>query len=330
MVRAVRSGMGRLEMQQALRFGLWRRIKAGEVILDPLAACSRLCLMIEGTGDFTATAKSFIESGLFSSDGTPTISSKLFSGSLFDMRLLNSFGLYIGMEGLGNEKWFSAVATSDCLVYEWTIEELNKMATQCSPALSHAWRNLIATQLAITFAWREMQSLPPIAGTGESESPAIFLGARSRDFTDPLRRYEQQNTDWCNFHGIFKWLWRSIHPLMPPGVRHNDLPVHGILARNRILALKESQLRVAAVRSDAAENNINSRHVDAYRLEDEEATLRTLRRLENLRVLENTDVVVLVKEMSVRRGRRIRAIDLHDEGGSIRSDPGPTIPPGSP
>jgi hypothetical protein len=316
-----RSGMGRLEMKQALRFGRWRRINAGEVILDPLAACCRLCLMIEGTGDFTSASKSSIESGLVSSDGTPTISSKLFSGFFFDMRLLNSFGLYIGMEGLGHEKWFAAVATSNCLVYEWTIEELNMMATECSPALSHAWRNLIATQLGITFAWRETQSLPPIAGSGEAESPAIFFGARSRDFTDPLRGYERQNTGWCNFQGMFKWLWRSISPLMPPGVRHNDLPVHGILARNRIVALKESQLRVAAV------NNSTNGHANACTVEDEQETLRTLRQLESLRALEKSDVVVLAKEMSIRRGRR-RGVNFHNE--SIRSDPGPYIPPVSP
>jgi len=323
-----RSGMGRLEMKQVLRFGRWRRINVGEVILDPLASCCRLCLMIEGTGDFTATSKSSIESGLVSSEGTPTISSKLFSGSFFDMRLLNFFGLYIGMEGLGHDKWFAAVANSNCLVYEWTIEELNIMATECSPAVSHAWRNLIATQLGITLAWREVQSLPPIAGSGETESPAIFLGARSRDFTDPLRGYEQQSTGWCNFQGVCKWLWRSISPFMPAGIRHNDLPVHGILARNRIIALKESQLRVAAVRSEASENDISREDIDACTVEDEQATLRTLRELESLRALENSDVMALAKELSVRRGRRRRAINYHNE--SIRSDPGPYIPPGSP
>jgi hypothetical protein len=340
-----RSGMGRLEMQQALQYGRWRRIHAGEVILDPLAACSRLCLMIEGIGDFTATSRSTIESGFFNTNGgggrLPSVSSKLFSGSFFDMRLLNSFGLYIGMEGLGSrEKWFAAVAKTECLIYEWSIDELNKMATQCSPALSHAWRNLIATQLGIAFAWREMQSLPPIAATGQSESPAILLGARSRDFTDPLRGYEQQGRRWWDGKGLVKWLYRSIHPLMPPGVRHNDLPVHGILARNRIVALKESQLRVAAVKLGSAaaakdQKGGSKRQVDAYTVaeEDEQATLRTLRQLESLRVLENTDVIGLAKEMSVRRGRRGRGGvggGGDNNSGSIRSDPGPELPPASP
>jgi hypothetical protein len=325
-----RSGMGRLEMQQAFRFGRWRRINTGEVILDPLAACSRLCLMIEGTGDFTATSKNSIESGFLNENGVPAISSKLFSGSFFDMRLLNSFGLYIGMEGLGHEKWFAAVAKTNCLVYEWTIEELNLMATQCSPALSNAWRNLIATQLGISFAWREVQSLPPISGTGEPESPAIFLGARSRDFTDSLRGYEHQK-GWWSSRGLLKWLWRSIHPLMPPGVRHSGLPIHGIMARNRIVALKESQLRTTAAKLDAEMNNKHP-HEDpsSYRVEeqDEQATLRTLRQLDSLRVLENTDVVVLAREMSVRRGRRTRALSNREEDESIRSDPGPNLPPG--
>ncbi len=114
---------------------------------------------------------------------------------------------------------------------------------------------------------------------------------------------------------------------MPPGVRHNDLPVHGILARNRIVALKESQLRVAvaAAKLDAAEENSNmTRDREAlYQVAEdgEQATLRTLRQLESLRVLENMDVLGLAKEMSVRRGRRQTRGDF-DTSGSIRSDPG--------
>lgn len=322
-----RSGMGRLEMSAVLRYGRWRHVAAGDVILDPLAACSRLCLMVQGVGEFAATTGDPEAAG-----GAPgrAVSSRLLSGAFFDMRLLNVFGLYVGFEGSGaagqGDKWFAARAVTDCTVYEWSIEELDVMATALGPAVSHCWRNLTATQTGLTLAWREAPQLPPTAGCGEPESPAVLAGARSRDFTDPLRRYERQRGP--DALGALRWLWRSLHPLMPPGVRHNDLPVHGVLARNRIVALKESQLRAAA--REAAEG--------AWRLEEErETVVATLRKLESLRVLERTDAVRMAKDLSVRRGRagaaalaRARSDGAPPGEGSVRSDPGPVREPGSP
>lgn len=304
-----RSGMGRLEMKQVLRFGRWRRIKAGAVILDPLASCSRLCLMVQGVGEFMATAG--LEQGVIAH------STKL-SGGFFDMRLLNVFGLYVGFEGVvkGVERMFTAVAQTDCLVYEWTVEELNAMASRCSPSLSHAWRNLVATQVGLTLASLQAPNLPPTAGTGDPESAAIMFGARSRDFTDPLRQYECPQP-W-SLLGIFRWLGGQFHPIMPPGMRHNDLPVHGILARNRIVALKESQLRSAA-QQEGEEGRWSEEDEQRATL----ATLATLRRVESLTALQMTDVVKLAKEISMKR---LSWFEDH----SIRSDPGPTLPPVSP
>lgn len=305
-----RSGMGRLEMKQVLKYGHWRRVKAGEVILDPLAACSHLCLLVEGVANFTVT----VANPKF---GAPVLAHRLVSGCFFDMRLMNVLGLYIGFEGFGAQKWFAAVAKTDCLLYEWTMDELNTMATQCSPAVSHAWRNLLATQIGITLAWREIPDLPPASGTGESESPAILLGVRSRDFTDPLRGYEGGKKDWT-VRGLMQWAIRSFHPFMPPGMRHNDLPVHGIMARNRMVALKDSQLRAAA-RAEAE---------DGWMVEEEEvSTLQVLRKMESLRLLEKTDVVKLAKDISVRRSGRAM---IFGGDSSIRSDPGPRLPPRSP
>lgn len=53
-------------------------------------------------------------------------------------------------------------------------------------------------------------------------------GARSRDFTDALRRYESQRHTLA---GFLSWLRRAFHPFPPAGLRHNTLPVHGILVR---------------------------------------------------------------------------------------------------
>lgn len=295
-----RSGMGRLEMKQVLKFGRWRRVKAGEVILDPVGACSNLCLMVEGVGKFAA-ANGEPESGV------PAVTEKLVSGCFFDMRLLNVMGLYIGFEGYGPEKWFAAVAKTDCLIYEWSIEDLNIMATQCSPAVGQAWRNLLATQIGLTLAWREVPNRPPGSSLGEPESNAILFGMRSRDFTDPLRGYEGRK-QWTRT-GLLKSAIRSFHLLMPPGIRHTNIPVHGVMARNRMIALKESQLRIAA----------RTESEDGWRLKEdaEVSTLRVLRHVDSLATLEMADVVQLAKDISVGKNKG------YNKEGSLRSDPGP-------
>ena len=159
--------------------------------------------------------------------------------------------------------------------------------------------------------------MPPTSGTGEPESPAVLLGVRSRDFTDDLRKYEGRK-HWTAV-GVLRWAVRSFHPFMPPGMRHNDLPVHGIMARNRMVALKDSQLRAAA-RTDEDDGWIVE--------EEEESTLHVLRQIESLKILEKTNVVKLAKDMSVRRSGR--AMGWNET--SIRSDPGPrgALPPASP
>ena len=377
-----RSGMGRFEMKQVLKLGRWRRVAKGDVILNPIQSCSRLCLMVEGLAEFTTTSTT--------DPALNTISSQLFSGSFFDMRLLNVFGLFIGFEGVpggvlsspnassskrppppppitttasGGEttnvnitnssnnnsreeksrekdhKWFAAIAQTNCIIYEWSIEELNTMATGMGPAVSKYWRNLLATQIGLALAWREVPHLPPTCGTGESESPAILFGMKSRDFTDPLRRYEQQQQkgvfvlNGSAIKATLKWLYCSIHPLMPPGVRHNDLPVHGIMARNRIVALKQSQLLKAA-RVLGGSGSCSGDNDDT----EEKMALRALRQLESLRSLERTDVVKLAKDISIRRrgnraplGRKTMTGLLASMlEGSVRSDPGPSAMPPSP
>lgn len=65
----------------------------------------------------------------------------------------------------------------------------------------------------------------PYPGSAAS-GPAAPAGGRSRDFTDPLRSYESQRH---TLPGILRWLRRSFHPFPPPGLRHNQLPITGIM-----------------------------------------------------------------------------------------------------
>ena len=39
------------------------------------------------------------------------------------------------------------VLQTDCLLYEWSVEEMDQMATRCSPAVSAYWRNFLLCQV---------------------------------------------------------------------------------------------------------------------------------------------------------------------------------------
>jgi hypothetical protein len=47
--------------------------------------------------------------------------------------LLNVFGVFIGLEK-DDSRTFAALAQTDCLLYTWSLDELNTMATQLAPA----------------------------------------------------------------------------------------------------------------------------------------------------------------------------------------------------
>ena len=56
-----RSGMGRLEMQQVLRYGGWRRVAAGEPILRGHEARLNFCLLVEGRASVRSMHQQHVE-----------------------------------------------------------------------------------------------------------------------------------------------------------------------------------------------------------------------------------------------------------------------------
>jgi len=232
--------------------------------MTPSEAVSTLYLLIEGRAVFSCGTESQVRQGL------------LLSGHVFDIWLLSLFGIYLGFEkppGLGG---FAAVAETDCLLFYWELDVLNKMAVEMSPAVSGAWRNFALCQLGLDMSWRTFASsiassnqnsnnnssgvgiirdetastttIPPsVCSTGEKEGPDHILGGRSRDFTDPLRKYEQPPQIFSIKYFI-KWIRHSISPFMPRGIRHNNQPISGILGRNRIVAYKTAQAQVVYIR----------------------------------------------------------------------------------
>ncbi len=82
---ARRGGMGALEVKEVLKRGKFRKVKAGEKILDKLQAIDTYALLMEGKAHCIRREK----------DGR-TSRANFYSGMTFDIGLLNVFGVYIG------------------------------------------------------------------------------------------------------------------------------------------------------------------------------------------------------------------------------------------
>jgi hypothetical protein len=54
---------------------------------------------------------------------------------VFDIGLLNVFGVYIGFERAPGET-FAAAAETDCLLFEWRLEDLVTLGVARAPALA--------------------------------------------------------------------------------------------------------------------------------------------------------------------------------------------------
>lgn len=81
-----RGGMGSLEVKQVLKKGKFRKVKAGEKILDRLQAIDTFVLLIEGKAHCIRNEKDGVSS-----------TANFYSGMAFDIGLLNVFGVYIGV-----------------------------------------------------------------------------------------------------------------------------------------------------------------------------------------------------------------------------------------
>ncbi|KAI8106714.1 hypothetical protein M9434_001368 [Picochlorum sp. BPE23] len=219
-----RGGMGSLEVKQVLKKGKFRKVKAGEKILDRQQAIDTFVLLIEGKAHCIRNER----------DGVVS-TANFYSGMAFDIGLLNVFGVYIGFENKGS---FEVVADADCVVFEWSIYALNDLACNCGPAVSNYFRNFILFTVTAEWEFRtlsEPQNIPARTSHGTPEPLDFFEGKRSVDFVRPLEDWEIRK---LTFKGFFKWIWSSLEPFMPPGTRHNALPTSGVSAKTRIMSVE--------------------------------------------------------------------------------------------
>lgn len=234
-----RGGMGSLEVKEVLRRGKFRKVKAGEIILDKLQAIETFVLLVEGK----AHCNRKDEDGLIRS-------LNFYSGMGFDVGLLNVFGVYIGFEKKGS---FEVVADIDCTVFEWSIYSLNDLACKCGPAVSNYFRNFILFTVSSEWEFRtqsEPRNIPARTSRGTREPMEYLEGKRSLDFVKPLEDWEIRK---LTFLGVLKWIWSSLEPFMPPGTRHNALPNSGTSAKTRIMSIERVKASVLGQEEDTGD-----------------------------------------------------------------------------
>ncbi|PRW58379.1 hypothetical protein C2E21_2934 [Chlorella sorokiniana] len=276
-----RCGMGRLEMKQVLRYGRWVRVPAGQAIMSGTDAHLRFYVLVEGL----AALRDVYE-------GTATKPRTQFSSCCFSFQLLSIFGIYTGFERRA-EHVLAATAVTDCLLYSWSVDELQTIATGLSPAVSAYWRYFSLCQMGLYFSHRAHPGRQLVCATGEPEGDEVWEGHRSRDFTDGLRRYESQRH---TLKGFLAWLRRAFHPFPPAGLRHNTLPIHGILARNRLIAVKAAQAG-AAIRKKEGELSGSDEEAEDRSVRGERRALQFLTAMQSLQRIDATSVEELVEDV---------------------------------
>ena len=221
-----RGGMEPLEVDMVIKEGRFRRVKAGECIYNTEGSLCTLGLLIEGKAHYIIKYE----------DGD-ALSSTLYSGMAFDISLMNIFGVYLAFES--HKSNFEVFADTDCYIFEWSVDALNRLACQSGPSVSSYFRNFVLYSVASEYEFRmhgEPKGMPPKTSQGVRESKEFMAGGRSDDFTRPLEKYEVRSP---SFTGIMKWLWRSLEPFMPPGTRHMALPTTGNSAKTRTMKLAQ-------------------------------------------------------------------------------------------
>eukprot|EP00887_Chlorella_sp_A99_P000166 scaffold13.g166.t1 len=240
-----RSGMGRLEFSQSYKLARVERYRAGERVMCSRASRRRLGLLVEGTAHF----RLHDPEGKVETRG----STLLFSGCTFDAALLSVLGVFLGLEKAADVR-FTVTTDTDCTVVFWELADLTAIATRLGPAVAAFWRNFTICQAGLQWTFREHPGLPPLNARGTRDPPGVLDGkrlagpsslgscccrrsCRSADFTEELEPHELPPRR--TLLGTLRWLRSRFHPLLPPGVRHNALPITGALARNRLLAMAQ-------------------------------------------------------------------------------------------
>ena len=157
-------------------------------------------------------------------------STKLRSGELFDLRLLNLAGVYVGFPN----RYFEATAETDCRVFSVAIADLIQLCRDHRQFGSFL-RVLAIDQLAR--AYEKETAMEPTAAIprdayGTSEALDWIRGARSRDFSRPYDADERKR--FLKTPSPRRRLKNAWAPLVQPGCLNSFNPPSGEAARKAV------------------------------------------------------------------------------------------------
>ncbi|KAI9021827.1 hypothetical protein DFJ74DRAFT_670666 [Hyaloraphidium curvatum] len=206
---ATRTGIGRSDFIFIIERGKWTHVSAPgkripctdalHVIVDGLVEC-------EVQGWKRRAADEFRE-------GTHRFA--LGSGELFDLSLANAFRLPIGFY---NREFSAATRTADVLLFSWTREALDQLASG-PPVVQQAMKNLVAFAVADVAHRQRLAETEGVEGT-------LKRGLRHPDFRVPLPGEDEPPPKpfLRRVGACFMWILKSMDPRPPQGLRHYAVP----------------------------------------------------------------------------------------------------------
>ncbi|KAI9024832.1 hypothetical protein DFJ74DRAFT_57345 [Hyaloraphidium curvatum] len=221
---ALRTGIRRVDFLDILEHGEWVHVPESGRLLPTE---SMLYLVVEGavackvtnwrrrpTDDFRDEASRFV----------------LGSGDFFDLKLGNTFGIPIGFHSVGFE---ARTASSQALLFAWPAESLNYFATKAPGVVGAAWRNMVSFAVAdVAHSYMNPSQHPKyLPAKDDSQYPqqeeVAELAHRHPDFStlpDTVSMRRKKMGCWDRTEGFLGWVFGSMDPRPPKGVRHYAVP----------------------------------------------------------------------------------------------------------
>merc|ERR1711865_499103 len=168
------------------------------------------------------------------------------SGECFDLRLLNSCGVFIGFP---NEHFAATCHDHSTLCFTIPLQPLQELLQE-HPQMTNFLRALTLSQLARFVGLRaeyavgqtklNMQLTLPLDSFGQLEDNDWLQGSRSRDFA-ALSELEARPLG-CSLGSMWEWVRRSFNASVKPGIRHQSNPFSGSLAQRSVMSMNHSGL----------------------------------------------------------------------------------------
>jgi len=236
-----RTGLMEGDFARILASGSWRRAATGEQICDTVGARASLFVLVQGTVKIN-----FRNERISGRHDAAAHQTTLGSGECFDLRVLNSCGVFIGFP---NEHFVASCHNGPCLCFELPVQSLVTLFQE-HVQMVQFFRTLSLTQLARFVGLRAEFAIGeanfgndlslPLDSFGQLEDSEWLQGSRSRDFA-PLTEAEAKCLQWSWSRG-WKWLLSSFNSTVSPGIRNQSNPYSGSLAQASVVSLSRAGL----------------------------------------------------------------------------------------